>query len=310
MAIFLSNDDVRRLLTVAECVDVLEDMFRQEANGLVELLHRRRFGFRNGVSATLMGGSVVGSKAYAVRNSNVSLLFDTDTLRVEAVFEPNAIALTRTGAASGLATKYMARLDSTVVGVIGTGRQALAQLEAVKAVRPYTLVKVYSRNAEKRQAFAREAAAALDVEVLPVESAEQCVRGSRIVVTVTNSHSPVFDGAWLEAGTHVNAAGSNSWLRRELDETTIRRAARVVVDNLEQARTECGELMYAAERGSFDWRDAVELHEVVSGKVPGRPSPDAITLFESQGIGTEDTAAYAYVLRKAKEQGIGQPLPF
>jgi ornithine cyclodeaminase len=136
------------------------------------------------------------------------------------------------------------------------------------------------------------------------------VKGSQIVVTITNASDPVLDGAWLEPGTLVNAAGSNSWRRREIDNTTIERSALVVVDNLEQAKYECGELIFAAERGVFRWPAAVELHEVVSGKVPGRPSTQAITLFESQGIGTEDVAASAYVLQKAREKGIGVELPF
>ena len=141
-------------------------------------------------------------------------------------------------------------------------------------------------------------------------SAEESVRGSQIVVAITNSRTPVIDGQWLEPGTHVNAAGANSWTRCEIDETTITRAARVVVDNLEQAKGECGELIAAVERGAFRWRDAVELHQVVGGVVTGRPSNDAVTLFESQGIGTEDVACYAYVLRKAREWGLGAELPF
>src|SRR5437763_1271325 len=192
MALYLTNDDVRQLLTTAECVDVLDDLFRQEGQGLVDLLPRQRRRFGN-ASSTLMGATAPGSQ---------------------------------------------------------------------------------------------------------------------VVVTITNSREPVLQGEWLEPGMHVNAAGGNSWIRREIDENVVQRADVIAVDNLEQAKMECGDLLWPAERGLFRWQRANELHEVITGKVNGRPNPNSITLFESQGIGTEDTAASAYVYRKAREQGLGQQLPF
>ena len=165
------------------------------------------------------------------------------------------------------------------------------------AVRPVSLVKVYSRSDERREAFAKRMAFELGVDVRAVGTSEECVGGSQVVIAITNSRTPVFDGALLEPGTHVNAAGGNSYARCEVDDMTITRSSLVVVDNLAQAKTECGELMAAADRG-------------VGGRVAGRPTPDAITLFESQGIGIEDVACYAYVLRQAREQGIGVELPF
>jgi ornithine cyclodeaminase/alanine dehydrogenase-like protein (mu-crystallin family) len=309
MALFLSNDDVQRLLPMDECITVLEDLFNQEAQGLVENLARRRIRFGpNG--ATLMGGTVLGSRAYGVRHATATLLYNTETGRLDAVLEPGTLAWIRTGAASGVATKYMSRPDASVVGMIGAGRQAVTQIEAVCAVRPVSLVKVYSRDAERRQQFATKTRERLGVDVEPVTTSEDAVRGSQIVVAITNAREPVFDGHLLEPGTHVVAAGSNSWMKREIDETTIQRAEVIAVDNLEQAKIECGELIWAAERGVFNWRNAVELHDVVSGLRSGRPSDSAITLFESQGIGIEDVAASAYVLEKAKAAGVGVELPF
>jgi ornithine cyclodeaminase len=194
--------------------------------------------------------------------------------------------------------------------MIGTGRQAQTQIEAICAVRPIAKVKVYSRAEENRERFASDMSERLDVEVVPVESTEDCIAGSDIVVAITSAREPVFDGSLLEPGMCVIAAGSNSWMKREIDYTTIERAALVAVDNLEQAKVECGELIWAAEQGRFNWRQAVELHEVVGGKVSGRPSDEAITLFESQGIGIEDVAASAYVVQKARAQGVGVELPF
>lgn len=309
MALFLTNDDVRRLLPMDECVAVIEELFRQESRGTVENIPRRRLRFQR-AGATLMGGTVLESHAHGVRHSSATLLYNTETGKLDAVLEPGTLAWIRTGAATGVAVKHMARPAASVVGMIGAGRQAVTQIEAICAVRPVRTVKVHSRTAETREAFAAEMAQRLGVEVVPVASPDDCVRGSDVVVAITSARDPVFDGALLEPGTCVVAAGSNSWTKREVDDATIQRAALVVVDNLEQAQMECGELIWAAERGAFRWRQAVELHQIVSGQVKGRPSEDAITLFESQGIGIEDVAASAYVLRKARAAGIGVELPF
>jgi len=309
VAIFLSNDDVRRLLPMDECINVMEDLFLQESRGLVENIARQRVRFPHS-AATYLGGAVLGSQAFGMRHSSVTILYNTETGKLEAIVEPGTLAWLRTGAASGVATKYMARQNASVVGIIGTGRQAVTQLEAVALVRPLQLVKVYSRKAENREQFASAMRKRLELEVVAVESADECVRGSQVVITITNSSEPVFEGSALDPGTHINAAGANSRTRREIDDTAIRRSELIAVDNLEQAKLECGDLIQAAERGLFRWDQAVALHEVVSGKVPGRPSDDAITLFESQGIGIEDVAGCAYVLQKAKAQGIGVELPF
>lgn len=309
MALYLTNDDVRRLLPMGECIAVLEELFRQESCGTVQNIPRQRWRFGQ-AGATLMGGTVLEAHAHGIRHSSATLLYNTETGRLDAVLEPSTLAWIRTGAASGVAVKHMAAPDASVLGVIGTGRQAVTQIEAICAVRPVHMVKVHSRTAEKRQAFAAEMAQRFGIEVVAVATPAECIRGSQIVVAITSAREPVFDGALLEPGTCVVAAGSNSWTKREVDETTIQRAALVAVDNLEQARTECGELIWAVERGTFRWRQAVELHQVVSGQVKGRPAEDAITLFESQGIGIEDVSASAYVLDKARVAGIGVELPF
>ena len=213
-------------------------------------------------------------------------------------------------AASGVAAKYMSSPDASVVGVFGTGRQVVTQIECIAAVRNLSQVKVYSRDETNRTKFAEMMRERTGLEVVGVATPEACVQGSHIVVTITSAREPVFDGALLEPGTCVIAAGVNSWQKREVDETTIRRASLIAVDNLENAKRECGELIWAAERGWFRWTTPVELHEIVSGKVDGYPSSEAITLFESQGIGIEDVAAMAYVLNKARAQGAGTELPF
>ena len=167
-------------------------------------------------------------------------------------------------------------------------------------------MRVYSPTPERRESFAREMEPRLGVTVRPVDSAESAVRGADIVVTITNSREPVLQGAWLEPGVHINAAGSNHWMRREVDEETLRRADLIVVDDLEDARLECGELIWAVERGVLLWESVRELRDVVAGRVPGRPSPSAITLFESQGLAVEDLTSAWLIYRRALEQGVGQ----
>ena len=309
MALYLTNDDVRMLITTEECVGAMEDLFLQEARGLVDNMPRQRIRFEK-AGANLMGGTVLGSNAYGVRHSNITLLYDTTTGKLDAAIAPNELAWIRTGAATGLAVKYMSKPDASVVGLIGAGHQAITQLEGVCAVRNVKQVKVYSRTEETRRAFAAEMRERLGVEVVPVDSSTAAVKGSDVVVTMTSSREPVFDGNDLGPGTMVAAAGVNSFTKREIDETTIQRAAIIAIDNIEQAKTECGELMWAAERGTFAWRRAVPLSDVVAGRVPGYPSSDAITLFESQGIGIEDIAASKYILEKARKAGVGVELPF
>jgi ornithine cyclodeaminase/alanine dehydrogenase-like protein (mu-crystallin family) len=150
----------------------------------------------------------------------------------------------------------------------------------------------------------------LSLEVEAVESAQDCVAGADIAITITSARDPVLQGEWLKPGAHVNAAGGNHWMRREIDEETVTRSNLIVVDDLEQAKAECGDLLAPEARGTFRWDMAHELRDLVSGKVPGRPSEQSITLFESMGVALEDIAAAQLVFRKAVEQGIGVELPF
>jgi ornithine cyclodeaminase/alanine dehydrogenase-like protein (mu-crystallin family) len=313
MALFLNDAEVTSLLSTVECIDILDDLFMQEAEGKVENLARRRARLSRGVlmemGGVVLGSGVAGVRFYGAGGKNLTTILNADGGAVEAVLETPTLSTMRTGAASGLATKYLAQPHASTVGIIGVGRQASYQLEAVCAVRAVKKVKAFSRTSEKREAWAKEMAAKLEVEVIPVDSAEEALHESRIVIAITNSSTPVFDGEAVEPGTHINAAGANSWQRREVDNTTIHRAALVVVDNFEQAKTECGELIHAAEQGVFRWSEAVELKHVVAGHF-ARPFDTAVTLFESQGLGIEDVACCAVVIRKARELGIGTELPF
>ena len=235
----------------------------------------------------------------------VVLLYSIETAQPVAFIAANSLGAIRTGAASGIATRYMARDDASSAGIIGSGSQARTQLAAICAVRPIERALVYSRTPAHRETFAEEMSRELGVTVEAVDSAEAAVAEADVVCVITNAREPVVDGKAFRDGTHVNAAGSNSWMRRELDEAAIRRAELIVVDDLADAKIECGDLIWAAERRVFRWERAVELRDVVGGRVAGRPSPAAITLFESQGAAFEDVAVGALVYRRALERGMG-----
>ena len=181
---------------------------------------------------------------------------------------------------------------------------------AVCAVRDIKGVKVFSRREERRTAFAERSSERLMVDVKAVDNAQECVEGADVVIVITSAREPALLGEWLAPGTHVNAAGGNHWMRREVDEETVLRSEVIVVDDLEQAKIECGDLIWLEPRGTFRWDMAKELQDVVAGRVDGRPSTDSITLFESMGLALEDIAAAQLVYTKAKAQGIGQELPF
>jgi alanine dehydrogenase len=227
-----------------------------------------------------------------------------------AMIEADRLGQLRTGAASAVATKHMARHESSKLGIFGTGFQARSQLLAICAVRPIKTVLAYSRDPERREKFCQEMMAELTgTSVQPAATPEGAAREMDIVVTATNSKEPVLKSEWISKGTHINAIGGNFLSKQELDVATVGKSACVVVDSLEQARLESGDLARAAEAESFYWEDARELGLVVIGEFPGREDDQEITLFESQGIALEDVALAARVYEQALKTGIGEPLP-
>ena len=315
MALLLTEDDVAQVLTMPAAVDAVEEALRHLSAGAAENLPRRRLRTPSG-ALHLMAGSApglgyLGVKAYTTFAGVarfVVLLYDAHDGRLLALIQADRLGQIRTGAASGVATRHLALADAATVGFFGTGWQARSQLEAVRTVRSIRLVKAYGRDRERREAFCREMTALLGIEVRPAERPEEVVEGSRIVVTATASAQPVFDGRHLEAGTHVNAMGSNSLLKREVDEVAVLRADLVVVDSIEQAKLESGDLLGPIERGQLSWAAIRELDDVVAGRV-GRRTREEITLFESHGLGLEDVAAAARTYELARERGFGLQVP-
>ena len=312
--IFITESQVAELFTMQDAVNAVEQAFIARSRGEAHNESRRRLptgsGAYNVMFASWPGHQIAGLKSYPGGAGGISfhvLLYDTSTNSLTAVIEANRMGQIRTGAASGVATKYMARENADTVGIIGSGYQAETQLAAIAHVRKLREVKVFSRSEENRNRYAHRMSEALGIDVRAVSSAEDAAN-SDIIATITNSQQPVLLGEWLRPGTHINAAGNNSWLKREIDTRAITACDIVAVDDVEQAKSECGELMRAADIGRFSWDLAVPIHQIVGGKVSGRDSDSQITLFESQGLALEDIAACERIVKLARDNGIGLPL--
>ena len=316
MALFLSENDVKNLLTVGMALEAVESAHRDLANGLAIDTPRARSRLPQTVLHILQGAlpaqGVIGYKAYTSNKSGNRFLvhlFDAASGRLKAVIEANYLGMIRTGAASGIAARWLARPDSTVAGVFGAGWQAEGHVRALCATLPLARVKVFSRKADKLQDFCRRMSDATGVAVEPAESAEETVRGSDVIGTVTTAALPLFDAAWLEAGVHINAAGSNSLVRQELSEAAVRRCDLIAVDAVPTALAEAGDLLPLLEKGRLHPRQFVELGEVIVGRHAGRSTVEQITLFESQGMAIQDLAVALRVLAAAEASGLGQVIP-
>src|SRR5215470_285543 len=317
MPLFLTEQDVTKLLTMEETIAAVEAVFKAQASGAATNEPRRRLR-ASGAVLQVMGGAVanfgefsglLGLKSYVVTRNKARFyvnLYDAESGELLALIEADKLGQMRTGAATGVATKHLARADAKTVGVFGTGWQAQSQLEAVCAARDVESVKVYSRSPENRARFCQEMSARLGgVDIAPVEKPEDAA-DTGVIITITTSREPVLEGAWLKPGAHINAAGGNSILRREFDDETIRRSSFIAVDSIDQAKIEAGELITAVEKGLLTWERARELRYVVSGETRGRTGDDQITLFKSLGVAIEDVATAAVLFRKAKEQNVGK----
>ena len=295
-----------------ECV---EASFRAQHEGQ-SMVHPRHRIFLPSLSfhymaAALPESKVLGMKVYTSSRAGYRffvLLYDAESGELLAMMEADQLGRIRTGAASGVATKYLARSEARSMASIGAGRQARTQLEAVSLVRALEGVRVFSRNREKLGQFCREMQDRLQLEVSPAASVEEAVRFGDIVSTATNSREPVLQGEWLRAGAHVNAIGANLADRRELDDAALRRASLVAVDLLDQAKKEAGDLILGLASLPHGWKDVCELQEIVGGARAGRNSADEVTIFKSSGIALWDVAVAKEVYAQAMAQSRGRSL--
>ena len=304
--LWITDADVERLLSVEEAVPVVEAVLKQQAAGAATNMPRGHTIAGPGVmlahmTAALHEQGVFGFKVYSIVDGKYQffvLLYSVESGDLLAVLEAGQLGRRRTGAASGVSAKYMAREDSAEVGILGSGFQADAQLEAICGARPIERVRVYSRNAENRTGFARRMTETLGIEVVAVDTPREVVEPADILVTITNSPTPVFDGDWLRPGTHVCAVGGANEYVTELDDTTIQRADIIAVDSIAQAKIECGELLMPASRGVLLWERVSEFWQVVGGMKAGRRTNDDITLFKSLGMAMWDVAAAKVVYER------------
>jgi alanine dehydrogenase len=340
MVLVLKNEQMENLLPMAEEIDAIEQAFRELGEGKAMVAPRARlripwkeeggqYYFNN------IMGLVPGMKSMALRiDSSFStevevagakrrvypgdfvglvFLFDMDTCNLLAIMDDHVLSVMRVGATSGVATKYLAREDAAVMGLLGSGEQARTQLTAAAAVRPIEKVKVYSPTKPNRERFAREMSAECGIEIVPVASAEEAVRGSDIVTAATNTVDPVIQGAWLDDGAHVNSiVGGDGFLpRRELDDEVIRRAGLIVVGYKKQIFLDRqAEFIDRLEKGLVKAEDLHELGELLTGECRRRKDGGEITLFKNNtGMGIQFAATARKMYEKAKEKGIGTELP-
>ncbi len=316
MALFLTENDVKTVMTVEMAMAGVESAHRDLALGQAIDTPRARSRLPQTVLHILQGAlpaqGVIGYKAYTSNRSGNRFLvhlFDAASGSLLAVIEADYLGMMRTGAASGVAAKWLARPDSTVAGVFGAGWQAEGHVRAICAALPLERVKVFSRRSERLAAFCTRLATETGVDIVPATSAEETVRGSDLIGTVTTAAQPLFDAEWLEEGAHINAAGSNALIRQELSEAAVRRCSLVTVDAVPTALAEAGDLLPLLEKGRLQARQLVELGEVIVGRHGGRQNASEITLFESQGMAIQDLAVALRVLEAAKARELGHALP-
>jgi ornithine cyclodeaminase/alanine dehydrogenase-like protein (mu-crystallin family) len=317
MALFLRDEEVMKCVSMPDVIEAIEDMQRHFGQGEAYNLARRKIIAPGGLLAVMGGGllydGVLGVKTYTVVKGKYSFhvsLYDADTGALLCFTQANRLGQLRTGATTGVAAKYLAKQDSATVGIIGTGNQALTQLEALKAQGLLKRTKAFSRTAERRDAFARTATEALGIEVTAVDSAEAAVRDTDIVVCIAATMEPVVHGGWLSGGATLIAAGPTTWRAREVDDDALTRASRYVIDSVEQAPGESGDLASAVDRGLLQWSQLEELRHIVSGKAPGRSNRDEVIYAKLQGTGVADVAAAKLAYERARAQGLGTEMDF
>ncbi|MDR0454937.1 MAG: ornithine cyclodeaminase family protein [Deferribacteraceae bacterium] len=316
-AIYISEDIVKKFLDMPKTLELTEEMFTLFAQGKAFNTVRTRARIRKGalhiLPAALPTKKVMGYKAYTSFKEGAVFrfyLYNAENGALLAVIDAEEIGRLRTGAASGIAAKYLARANSVRCVIFGAGYQAESQLEAIHAVRPLSRADVVNLDPEKGIAFAENMSKKLKTEVTHTTNPKESVLSADIIATATWSVKPVIDKSWsFKPGVHINAAGANALIRAEIPESVVE-SAFVVVDDKEVAKTECGDILPSLEKGRLHWNSVAELGDIVAGFRRGRTDNEMITLFESQGMGLQDLICAEYVYAKTLEAGLGAEMPF
>jgi len=318
MTLHISEAEVQHVLTMPMALEAVEEISRKQATGEVIVHPRRRFelpsgGFFHYMAAADYTAGFLAMKQYTFVRGKIRFLaplYEIATGDLVAMIEADYMGQLRTGAASGVATKYLARRDASIAAIIGTGGQARTQLEAIATVRKLSSARVYGRNPERRKRFAAEMSQRTGIPVEPVNSSSEAARGAHIICTATTASQPVLHGPDLASGMHINAIGANHAHKRELDDEAVAAADVIVVDSIEQSRQEAGDLIIAFKGDEICWAGVKKLSDVVAGKASGRTSDTEVTLFKSNGIAAWDLAVAMRVYALASKKGLGRPLPF
>lgn len=314
--LMLTEEEVQRLLTMDMALEAVEQGLRKmgldEAMNIPRARVQTDHSMMHTMAAAAKSLGVMGVKTYVTNRKAPARfllsLYDGKTGALLCLMQADYLGQMRTGAASGVATKLMARADATEVGVYGSGKQARTQLEAICRVRRVRQVHVFSPSEERRRQFAEEMSKKCQTEVEPTARPERAAENKDVIITATTSREPVLYGHWLAQGTHVNAVGSNFITKAELDVEVFRRCPNVVVDSKEQARLEAGDFQQPLEEGVLHWTDVHELGQVITGRYPGRKQAQDITLFKSLGIAIEDVAVAAKVYARAQAENVGRTI--
>jgi ornithine cyclodeaminase/alanine dehydrogenase-like protein (mu-crystallin family) len=321
----LGHDDVKRLLPIDECVELMERVLADLARGSV--WQPLRFVIRPPEEPSLMGlmpahrsapAASYGLKVICIFPSNAErgldlhqggvLLFDGETGALRALLDASAVTAIRTAAVSAVATKLLARTDVRRLAILGSGVQGRSHLEAMAVAREFEDARVWSRTPEHAQAFAAEAQVPFPVEA--AETAEEALQGADVVVTATTAREPIVRREWLAPGAHVNAVGSSIPTTRELDAETVAAGA-LFADARESMVNEGGDYLFAVrEAGIGPGHIRAELGEILIGAGEGRRSDDELTIFKSLGLAAEDLAAAEHVYARAQAEGAGASVPF
>ena len=312
MTRFLKDEDVAQCVSMDAMLEAIESMQRQYGDGQAHNMTRRKIIAESGMLSVMGGGlfqqGLLGVKTYTVVKGAYSFqvsLYDANTGELLLYTQANRLGQLRTGATTGVAVKHLANPGDATVGIIGTGGQAATQLAAVSKVRGIKKIKAFSRTQDRREEFARRMTDTMGVEVFAAASNEDAVRDCDVVLCIAASMEPVVEGAWLKDGSTVIGAGPTTWRAREVDEDTLKRAGKLIVDSTEQAAIEAGDLCSAVDKGIIQWSKVHELRHVVSGAVTGRDDQGQVVYAKIMGTGVADVAAAKLAYDSAKAQGLG-----
>lgn len=312
MALLIREDEVNELINMSQAADAVEEAFRQYGVGTA---------FNNPRSRIKIGGEILhvlpaaipemdalGLKSYTAFRGGIRfliLLYSAKTGELKALMQAQRIGALRTGGVASVAIKHMSNERSQKGALFGAGAMAGAMLEGMANARAFDSIRVFALNTERLRTFCSDMSERLSLDITPAETADEAIAEANVVVTMTTSKEPVFDGKKLQNGTTVVAAGSNLLQKREIDSTVIRRSARIVVESIDQSQLEAGDLFVPIDAGHLHWNQVHELSELVLGHNPGRTTEDEINLFKSVGLGLQDMAVAAQVYEAAVRSGAG-----